>query len=160
MLTLDHLPSIDWHARAHCSVTGSPTDWDTPTDRRPRHEKLATTAAQCTGCPVVVECAADALEERSIGVIRAGVPLVHHDWQGRRGPVVADTMACIAAGVAPARALASILCTLEEFAEARPELMAMATAAGDPVPAHGAWSTGATARLTPAPTQARGVARG
>lgn len=50
-----------WHERALC-LDVEPTEFD-------KREGVRF----CVGCPVIRECALDALENRSVGVVRAGV---------------------------------------------------------------------------------------
>lgn len=70
------------YEHAQCARLGSPADWDSPgagscwQDRKlPRHVTALMAAELCEQCPLIRLCARDALEERPIGVIRAGVPV-------------------------------------------------------------------------------------
>lgn len=80
-----------WYDRAACSED-DPDTWDTPMtlgaawlrgDRERAREFMAS-AARCDGCPVLSECARDALRCIDHGTIRGGVPLPDKDQQSAR----------------------------------------------------------------------------
>ena len=70
-----------WLPRAAC-LGSDPDDFDiitnvtatvpTPT----RMDRMWDQGTICESCPVVRECAADALDQRDIGIVRGGVPVV------------------------------------------------------------------------------------
>ncbi|ANI91256.1 Hypothetical protein BJL86_0449 [Dietzia timorensis] len=69
--------SNEWIDRAACAKHRAD-----PCPPSCHHSKVAAYAAEyCRGCPVVRECAADALERGDISVVRAGVYL---GTRGRR----------------------------------------------------------------------------
>lgn len=64
-------PDRGWHRNAKCA-DGDPTDWDLPSGYKvPAQQRNANRV--CFGCPVVKQCAADALRHRDRDIIRAGV---------------------------------------------------------------------------------------
>lgn len=76
--------------------------------------------AVCDGCPVIAECARDALEHGDGGVIRGGIPLVHESHSG--GPGInrtrcRDALRLVACGASPADAREWLL--TERLARAR-----------------------------------------
>lgn len=61
-----------WRDKAACSDT--PLDW-WATPRRFKLDDVAAAVTTCMDCPVIRECAAEAIETDDIAVIRAGVPI-------------------------------------------------------------------------------------
>lgn len=70
----------DWREAAQCAGQ-DPAAWDVEAwprlpkggDRAAVHNSRA--AALCTGCPVLAECAADALKPLAVATVRAGVAI-------------------------------------------------------------------------------------
>lgn len=59
----------EWHERAACAAHRCDAGLEgTPPGKRP-----SVAARYCAGCPVMAECAAEALSTRSTGVVRAGI---------------------------------------------------------------------------------------
>lgn len=99
---------------AHCIRYGRPTDWDVSgvdswwgmlpmKPPRPVVEVMA--ASLCEDCPLLAMCAADALVERPVGVIRAGVAVTSGNGPRRWHRAV---WRAVAAGSPLRRALAGI----------------------------------------------------
>lgn len=69
-------PGKNWHRNAMCA-TEKPERWDLPqglkVPAQQRHANL-----MCAGCPVVRQCAADALRHQDRAIIRAGVHIPDH----------------------------------------------------------------------------------
>lgn len=63
---------MSWRAAAKC-FGQPPGDWVLPTRGRMEVEVVARSI--CEGCPVIAECALDAIDHGDAGVIRAGVCL-------------------------------------------------------------------------------------
>ena len=63
---------IHWRNRAQC-LGQDPELWDLGYHPGSFDEKAVRAAELCAGCPVMCECAADALEPLSIGMVRAGI---------------------------------------------------------------------------------------
>lgn len=72
--------SIEWMRRAKCQHM-NPIAFDyheklagsTPSDAV--HAAYAAAAELCNGCPVMRECARDALDQQDVEVVRGGVPI-------------------------------------------------------------------------------------
>lgn len=77
----DVLPRPGWRDRAACRVT-RPDDWYV----RNGHTKASAEQHRTclVDCPVVADCAADALDHNDTGVIRAGVALGGRNSGARR----------------------------------------------------------------------------
>lgn len=73
-------PSSRWSHRAACA--GRMTPDPTLPDAAGRARQLLA-RDYCHGCPVIVECAADAYEHRDQGIIRAGIYIPVKDTQYR-----------------------------------------------------------------------------
>lgn len=73
---------ISWHDKAKCS--GQPGEYDARKDMSAKGYRgmLANVRSleKCEGCPVIQQCAAQALQERWEGVVSAGVELPYHKW--------------------------------------------------------------------------------
>lgn len=118
-----------WHSQAKCAHSDLPPQtWDAlpaggprPQGARAQAEHHLHAAMLCAGCPVLAECAAEALAATyTNGVIRAGIPLsrprLQRDtWQAEALGLIADGAEPLAAVTtsAPA-ALASTLAELVE----------------------------------------------
>lgn len=61
-------------------------------------ERAAAARALCSGCPVVAECAADALHPWGIGTVRAGILIPERAYQGEDRKRVRAQLAEIARG--------------------------------------------------------------
>ena len=73
---------MSWHDRAKCS--GKPGEYDTRDDITKKGYKgiLANVRSleKCEGCPVIQQCATQALQERWEGVVAAGIELPYYQW--------------------------------------------------------------------------------
>lgn len=88
--------STAWHVDAQCR-SDSPDLYDV--DRLPNGDETRAAVARvlCDGCPVLRQCAADALDPLAVGTLRAGVHLPATPSQaGRRK--IRHRLAAIAAG--------------------------------------------------------------
>lgn len=67
-----------WHERAKCAGR-EPTKYEVVVSTVPRVAREQDEYARnlCAGCPVVLDCALDALDYGDVGVIRAGLILRH-----------------------------------------------------------------------------------
>lgn len=65
--------------------------------------------AVCDGCPVIAECARDALERRDAGVVRGGIPCPPNTVGGANLAAVRSALAAIAEGTAAADARWSLV---------------------------------------------------
>lgn len=67
-----------WHERAKCAGR-EPTKYEVVVSKIPRviREQDEYARNLCAGCPVVLDCALDALDYGDVGVIRAGLILRH-----------------------------------------------------------------------------------
>lgn len=115
------MPRPTWHLHAKCRHTDHPTNWDS--DRAKRTcDRTVMYVLQCEGCPVVRECAAAALEDHSVGVVVAGVPLPIWTWWTGRRPF-ARCLEDIAGGMLPHVAVAIHLCSSPQWRPARDALL-------------------------------------
>ena len=105
---------MDWHERAQCRQ-GDPARFYVPAgvwmrrksgDRDGWMQRMRELGSVCDGCPVIRQCAADAIAGKDVGVIRAGVPLPEYGRHKRRG--VEAALAMIVGGVMPRYALLSL----------------------------------------------------
>lgn len=82
--------------RDHAACAGSTRDI-TLADVRVRHRQRVA-ADYCSGCPVKVQCAVDALEHGDVGVVRGGVFLSQHNQyagcQQRPRDLLREVAAC------------------------------------------------------------------
>lgn len=78
--------SNDWQSAAQCR--GKATVFDAIANTRQVHFRKKWAASACAGCPVVAECARDALSTNAYGVVRAGMYLYRQ--QGSSSSVTAD----------------------------------------------------------------------
>lgn len=84
---IKHRNNQQW--RNHAKCVGSPLEiWDYQGNRHPRDIDVSECLTFCQSCPVVRQCARDAVEAMDTGVIRAGVPI---PGAGRTGRVQART---------------------------------------------------------------------
>lgn len=95
-----------WHDDALCARPGrDPRDYDAiAKDYRPgspREDNVARAVSLCAGCPVLQQCALEALFEQCKGTTRAGVPL-HSDRLTRQQY---DALCLVASGETPASAV-------------------------------------------------------
>lgn len=93
-----------WHEAGLCARPGrDPREWDAATPMRVTvAENTARALGLCEGCPVIRECALEALVIRCDGTVRAGIPLV----TGRLTAGQAEALGYIGDGV-PARLAAA-----------------------------------------------------
>lgn len=76
-----------WRKLANC--VGSPLEiWDYPGQQHPKDVDVHLCLQYCHSCPVVRQCARDAVEAKDSGVIRAGVAI---PGSGRAGMKQART---------------------------------------------------------------------
>lgn len=75
-MTLEMRSPTDWITRAQCCDM-DPNDFDPPhhINDNDIERRWDYAAGLCSGCPVIAECARDALEQHDGEIIRAGVPL-------------------------------------------------------------------------------------
>lgn len=92
-----------WHRLAKCAKEPDPRRWDCDGRLAPE-ERLMGAQHACLGCPVMAECARDALAEGSTGVVRAGIPL-----NAKITPTIRRALKLIAAGSNPHRVVADVL---------------------------------------------------
>lgn len=110
-----------WHERAKCAKASDPTEWDMEGRESPG-VRLQQAQRSCSGCPVIAECAGEALDERPIGVVRAGIPIPMHPSR-----TVDAGLKMIARGINPSRAVLEAMCSPHsQYAAAVPYLMAAA----------------------------------
>lgn len=73
---------MSWHDRAKCS--GKPGEYDARKDMSTKGYRgmLANVRSleKCEGCPVIQQCATQALQERWEGVVAAGIELPYYPW--------------------------------------------------------------------------------
>lgn len=84
-------PIPSWHQDAMCAdPDADPKQWDSVVDNNPRALNMADNVIRalkaCRGCPVQIQCAAEAIETHAIGVVRAGIPLTQYRWKHRNTP--------------------------------------------------------------------------
>lgn len=92
-----------WHEYGLCTKD-DPTSYDIQTAQQDLGSECARTTALCAGCPVLKECAAEALELRSAayGCVRGGIPV-----STSKGPVgwVGTALKAVAEGATPEMAV-------------------------------------------------------
>lgn len=71
---------MGWQENAKCR--GRPELWDA--DRIPKTDRPRKAWGLCTGCPVLLDCARDAVTEQAVAVIRAGIMLPQAEWAAKR----------------------------------------------------------------------------
>lgn len=73
---------LNWHRRAKCAQMRDPSMWDAAPGNGDKQlpTKIIRALEACELCPVVRECAQQALDERPIGVVMGGVPLPTGAW--------------------------------------------------------------------------------
>lgn len=131
----------EWHRDGLCARPGQdPRRWDADDDRRTsRAQKLVRAQKACTGCPVIRECAAEALDHGSVGVVRAGIELA-----GKPSPGARQALTGIANhGVEPVLAAITFAGTSPTLAAAVGPLQALAARAGVEVPGDYSGAVGA-----------------
>lgn len=69
-MSTPYSPSSRWGHRAACADRRDPVPWLAEV---PDHRRRAVALDYCRGCQVIRECAADAVENEDIGVVRASV---------------------------------------------------------------------------------------
>lgn len=93
-----------WHDDALCSRADDPRRYDI--SDLPARLPLIASMERCAGCPVATECAREAREQQSSGVIRAGVPCSEATWRDTpRGALPREVMLMICDGQSPIVAL-------------------------------------------------------
>lgn len=86
-----------WHKLAKCGKPGiDPHDYDLADQGERRADTMVRAALACLECPVIHECAAEAVEDQAIGVIRGGLPCPK-TWLAR-GSVGQDALAAVGRG--------------------------------------------------------------
>lgn len=81
-MMIDQSLDLTWHKEAKCYLTHCPSMYDTPPGSGDKFlpEKFVRAVESCELCPVSSQCARQALAERPIGVIMAGIPLPQASW--------------------------------------------------------------------------------
>lgn len=100
-----------WYERTQCANT-DPDRYDTPAFLNGawcagnRNKVIAALAAGaiCDTCPVLAECARDALDCETHSTIRAGIPLAHGDKSRKAVSVTQAGLEMVAARIHPTRA--------------------------------------------------------
>lgn len=112
----------EWHYRGKCADPAlDPKDWDL--QRRAKDwQTLVRAAKACIGCPVIRECAIEAVETKSIGTIRAGLPCPENSWISR-GNVRQRDLEAVARGDNPLMVAAFTSFTIERYRPAQDKLL-------------------------------------
>lgn len=112
----------EWHYRGKCAAPEQdPRDWDL--QRRAKDwQTLVRAAKACIGCPVIRECAIEAVETRAIGTIRAGLPCPENSWISR-GNVRQRDLEAAARGDNPLMVAAYTSFTIERYRPAQDDLL-------------------------------------
>lgn len=80
-------PLPAWHREAKCASHGvDPHEYDLSTAGNPQErgtQDIVRAARACLDCPVIHECAAEAVADHSVGVIRGGQPCPPTHWSGK-----------------------------------------------------------------------------
>lgn len=141
-----HIPQ--WHTHAKCAYASRPQNWDLPLPGRlSRAETVAHCASLCAGCPVIRQCAQEALDVNARAMVRAGVALPLNVGVRYTDGLARRMIDAIAGGASPMLAIAD---AIDERDDARlpavPELFRLAyetgevdhpLPSGDPRPAPG-----------------------
>lgn len=121
MIGIDYGQLPEWHSMAQCSKPGhDPRDWDTRRADNGRRDRAVRAATLCAGCPVIEQCAAQALAEQPTGVVMAGMCMPsYRPWKGNRHHGLGAALEAVAAGwpmpvvvaamVAPPRCVPALL---------------------------------------------------
>lgn len=100
-------PIPTWHADAKCAYAQRPQNWDLPlSNRLSRAESLVHCATLCAGCPVIRECAQEALDVNDRALVRAGVALPLQCGIRYYGGLARRMIDAIAGGASPILAIA------------------------------------------------------
>lgn len=129
-LTADVFRTVpSWHDHAQCAGR-NPRSWDSPDGSGSRADSIVKAVNLCDGCPVAALCAQEALDDRAVGVIRAGVPLLHTASTCRRSGMW-DALTAIAGGSAiPLAVLDCVVRSGTKYREATRPLVSLAVARG------------------------------
>lgn len=99
MLPYPHGPAPDWHRDSLCSRADDPTRWDLGEGSTSSADRDMRAAELCAGCPVIEQCAAQALAEQPIGVIMAGMAMPsYRPWKPGKHAGLTAALEAIAAG--------------------------------------------------------------
>lgn len=91
-------PIPEWHETAKCARPGADArQYDLGRTGERRADTMVRAAIACFGCPVIHECARDAVEEHSVGVVRGGLPCPEQSWLAR-GSVGQDALEAVGRG--------------------------------------------------------------
>lgn len=126
-------PIPTWHADAKCAYAQRPQNWDLPlSNRLSRAETVAHCASLCAGCPVIRECAQEALDVNDRAMVRAGVALPLNAGVRYTDGLARRMIDAIAGGASPILAIAD---AIDEGDDARlpavPELFRLAYETGE-----------------------------
>ena len=112
----------EWHYRGKCAAPEqNPREWDL--QRRAKDwQTLVRAAKACIGCPVIRECAIEAVETRAIGTIRAGLPCPENHWRSKPNVRQRDLEA-VARGDNPLMVAAYTSFTIERYRPAQDDLL-------------------------------------
>lgn len=112
----------EWHYRGKCAAPEQdPKDWDLQRNQK-EWKTLVRAAKACLGCPVIRECAIEAVETRAIGTIRAGLPCPENHWRSKPNVRQRDLEAA-ARGDNPLMVAAYTSFTIERYRPAQDELL-------------------------------------
>lgn len=114
----------EWHYRGKCADPAlDPKDWDL--QRRAKDwQTLVRAAKACIGCPVIRECAIEAVETKSIGTIRAGLPCPENHWKST-GTVRQEALELVAGGDNSLMVATFMSFKVERYRPAQDELLAL-----------------------------------
>lgn len=112
----------EWHYRGKCAAPEQdPKDWDLQRNQK-EWKTLVRAAKACIGCPVIRECAIEAVETRAIGTIRAGLPCPENHWRSKPNVRQRDLEAA-ARGDNPLMVAAYTSFTIERYRPAQDDLL-------------------------------------
>lgn len=112
----------DWHYRGKCApAKHDPREWELKQNLK-EWQTLLGAAKACLGCPVIRECAIEAVDTEAIGVIRAGLPCPPGHWVSR-GNVRQRALEAVARGDNALTVAACIALNVERYTPAKDELL-------------------------------------
>ena len=112
----------EWNYRGKCAAPEQdPKDWDLQRNQK-EWKTLVRAAKACIGCPVIRECAIEAVETRAIGTIRAGLPCPENHWRSKPNVRQRDLEAA-ARGDNPLMVAAYTSFTIERYRPAQDDLL-------------------------------------